>query len=146
MLSKTCEYAIRALVYIVFKSQKGNKLSIKDIAYEIDSPEHFTAKILQTLSRQGIVSSTKGPNGGFYIEKDSSPIPIINVIKAIDGPKPLDTCVLGLKACNDLEPCPMHKDYKGIKQNLLALFSTKTIQDLAEDVAEGKLLKSLYEK
>ncbi|UKJ08925.1 RrF2 family transcriptional regulator [Solitalea lacus] len=145
MLSKTCEYAIRALVYIVYKSGNGNKLGIKDIAKEIGSPEHFTAKILQTLSRQGIISSTKGPNGGFYIEKDSNPIPIINVIKAIDGSKPLGTCVLGLKECNDLQPCPLHDNYKLIKLSLITLFTTKTIQDLAADVAKGKVLNIVLE-
>ncbi|MCO4293945.1 Rrf2 family transcriptional regulator [Solitalea sp. MAHUQ-68] len=145
MLSKTCEYAIRALIYIVYKSGDGNKLGIKDIAKEIGSPEHFTAKILQTLSRQGIISSTKGPNGGFYVEKDTAPIPIINVMIAIDGPKPLGTCVLGLKECNDLQPCPLHDSYKGIKQSLFTLFSTKTIQDLAADVADGKVIKFTLE-
>lgn len=77
MFSKACEYAIRAVIYISIRSIAGSKLSIKEIAKEIDSPLHFTAKILQTLSREGIISSIKGPNGGFYINQKQSPSPLM---------------------------------------------------------------------
>ena len=55
MFSKTCEYAIRALIYIAQKAKNGEKVGIKDIAVGIDSPEYFIAKILQELSRKGYV-------------------------------------------------------------------------------------------
>ncbi|MCB0485648.1 MAG: Rrf2 family transcriptional regulator, partial [Flavobacteriaceae bacterium] len=71
MFSKACEYAIRATLYISIKSIEGSRLGIKEIAKEIDSPEPFTAKILQTLSREGIISSIKGPNGGFFLEPNA---------------------------------------------------------------------------
>ena len=68
MFSKTCEYAIRALIFIAQKSKDRSRISIKDISSGIDSPEYFIAKILQDLSRKGFVQSAKGPNGGFYME------------------------------------------------------------------------------
>ena len=60
MFSKTCEYAIRALIFIAQKSKDGSRISIKDISSGIDSPEYFIAKILQDLSRKGFVQSAKG--------------------------------------------------------------------------------------
>ncbi len=65
MFSKTCEYAIRALIFVAQKSKNGGRTGIKEIANGIDSPEYFIAKILQDLSRKGFVQSAKGPTGGF---------------------------------------------------------------------------------
>jgi len=95
MFSKACEYAIRATLYISSKSVNGSKLSIKEIAKEIDSPEPFTAKILQVLSREKIISSIKGPNGGFYLDPKAKPIPLNTIVRAMDGEDVLHTCSRG---------------------------------------------------
>ena len=71
MFSKTCEYAIRAMIFIAQKSEHGIKVGIKEISKGIASPEHFIAKILQDLSRKGLVQSAKGPNGGFFLDTSS---------------------------------------------------------------------------
>ncbi len=138
MFSKACEYAIRATLYISTNSTGGSKVGIKEIAQEIDSPVHFTAKILQTLSRQGIISSIKGPNGGFYLEPNALPVTLNAIVKAIDGAEVLDRCSLGLKQCSDNFPCPIHHDVKAYKERLSRLMKEKTIQQLATDLATGK--------
>ena len=71
MFSKACEYAIRAMLFIAQKSEAGYNIGIKEISKGIDAPEHFLAKILQELSRKGIVQSIKGPNGGFYLDESA---------------------------------------------------------------------------
>jgi Rrf2 family protein len=70
MFSKTCEYAIRASIFIAAQSQKGERVSIQDVSSKIESPEAFTSKILQKLVKIGVIQSLKGPGGGFYIEND----------------------------------------------------------------------------
>ena len=82
MFSKTCEYAIRALIYIAQKAKNGEKVGIKDIAVGIDSPEYFIAKILQELSRKGYVQSVKGPNGGFYMSKENLEMSLAEIVRA----------------------------------------------------------------
>ncbi|WP_225974164.1 RrF2 family transcriptional regulator [Arachidicoccus ginsenosidivorans] len=79
LFSKTCEYAIRACIYIAQQSGEDKKVAIKEIAKGIDSPEHFIAKILQNLSKKGFINSVKGPNGGFYMDKRTlkQPFPIL---------------------------------------------------------------------
>jgi Rrf2 family transcriptional regulator, iron-sulfur cluster assembly transcription factor len=138
MFSKACEYAIRAVLYIAIKSIDDSKLSIKEIAKEIDSPEPFTAKILQTLSREGMISSIKGPNGGFFLAAKSKPIPLAAIVKAIDGEDVLHACALGLKECSDKFPCPIHEDIKTYKARLRQVMSEKTVQQLSLELREGK--------
>jgi len=138
MFSKACEYAIRASLYISIKSIDGSKLGIKEIAKEIDSPAHFTAKILQTLTREGIISSIKGPNGGFFLDPDAKPVPLTAIVKAIDGDNILHSCSLGLKECSDRFPCPIHKE------RLRKIMKEKTLQQLGSDLVKGKTFLKNY--
>ncbi|MFZ1806279.1 MAG: Rrf2 family transcriptional regulator [Cyclobacteriaceae bacterium] len=138
MFSKACEYAIRATLYISIKSIDGSRLGIKEIAKEIDSPEPFTAKILQTLSREGIISSIKGPNGGFFLEPNAKPIPLYSIIRAIDGEDVLHTCTLGLRECSDKFPCPIHHEVKKYKDHVRDTMKGKTVQDLTHELSKGK--------
>ena len=138
MFSKACEYAIRAVLYISIRSIDGSKLSIKEIAKEIDSPEPFTAKILQSLSREGIISSIKGPNGGFFLEPKAKPIPLNMIVKAIDGEDILHSCALGLKQCSDKFPCPIHDEIKAYKNRLRDVMNGTTVQQLTKELARGK--------
>jgi len=138
MFSKSCEYAIRAVLYISIKSINGSKLSITEIAKEIDSPVHFTAKILQTLSREGIISSIKGPNGGFYLDPQAKPILLNTIVQAIDGDAVLYSCSMGLKECSDAFPCPIHHDIKAYKDQLRKVMKEKTVQQLANELLSGK--------
>lgn len=144
MFSKACEYAMRATLYISVKSIDGSRLGIKEIAREIDSPVHFTAKILQTLSREGIVSSIKGPNGGFYLDPKSKPIPLNDIVRAFDGEDILHSCSLGLKDCSDRFPCPIHDQIKAYKSRLRTVMKERTVQQLASDVARGKTFLKNY--
>lgn len=138
MFSKATEYALRATIYIAQKSTKENKLGIEEIAKAIDSPVSFTAKILQFLTRDNkIISSVRGPNGGFFITEKAKQMPARAVLMVMGESEILDRCVLGLNKCSEAKPCPMHNQYKIIKQQLIKLFETKTIQHLADDIDGG---------
>ena len=138
MFSKACEYAIRAMIYIVRQTRDGSKAGIKDIARYTDTPEPFIAKVLQILSRQGIVSSSKGPNGGFYIPANTKGTPLIDIVKAIDGNKLCVSCGLGIKNCNSRTPCPIHFEYAAIRERITEMLKTTNILDLAEGIDKGE--------
>ena len=148
MFSKACEYALRAVLYISIKSVNGFRLGIPEIAKEIDAPVAFTAKILQTLVRESVISSIKGPNGGFFIDPKSEPISLATIIKAIDGSDDvLHTCTLGLKECSDKFPCPIHHEIKHYKEHLRKVMKETTIEDLSWDLLQGKtFLKNVHKK
>ena len=142
MFSKTCEYAIRAMIFIAQKSADGIKIGIKDISKGIDSPEHFIAKILQDLSRKGLVQSTKGPNGGFFLDESSKKNTLADIVKAIDGDKIFTGCGLGLKNCSEKKPCPLHDQFKIIRQKMHDMLQSATVAEFNKELMEGmKYLK-----
>ena len=135
MFSKTAEYALRATIFIAQKGTITNKLSIHEIAKAIDSPESFIAKILQMLTKDNkVVSSVRGPHGGFYLTSEAKKLPVRVILEAVNEDDILKKCVLGLHQCSEANPCPMHAEYKMIRAGLNQLFESKTIQDLADEV------------
>ncbi|MCW3161616.1 RrF2 family transcriptional regulator [Chryseobacterium oryctis] len=134
MFSKTCEYAIRALIYIAQKSKDGSRIGIKDIASGIDSPEYFIAKILQELSRKDFVQSAKGPNGGFYMDETNLTLSVADIVREMDGDKLFSGCGLGLKECSEECPCPIHNDFKGIRQEIQDMLERFKINMFVEDL------------
>jgi len=137
MFSKACEYGVRAVIYIVSKSKEGEKVGIRDISQEIDVPEHFTAKILQNLSRMNLISSVKGPHGGFFIEEGRKDIKLIDIVRAIDGNKLFTGCGLGIKECSERRPCPIHEEFKQIRISLKFMLERTTVQEVTEDLEKG---------
>lgn len=140
MFSKATEYALRATIFIAKKSSEENKVGISEISKAIDSPKSFTAKILQALTSDNkIVSSVRGPNGGFYLTEKARKLPVRSILLAMGEDEVLEKCVLGLKQCSEIQPCPMHAQYKIIKQQLIKLFVSKTIGQLASDMKDGEI-------
>ncbi|NIF06209.1 Rrf2 family transcriptional regulator [Chryseobacterium sp. Tr-659] len=134
MFSKTCEYALRALIYIAQQSKNGDRVGIKDISKSINSPEHFIAKILQDLSRKGFVQSAKGPNGGFYMDQKNLNMSIADIVREIDGDKLFIGCGLGLEQCSEIHPCPLHHQFKKIRQDLRIMLETSKIQMFVDNL------------
>ena len=138
MFSKACEYGIKASVYIIDSSLKNQKVSMKDVAKAIDSPEAYTSKILQQLSRNNIIQSEKGPTGGFSIDKDKiEQINLSEIVSAIDGDSIYEGCGLGFHQCNERKPCVIHHQYKSIRDDLKTMLENTLIVDLSEDIEKG---------
>jgi Rrf2 family protein len=94
-------------------------------------------KLLQTLVKQDIIKSLKGPTGGFYISKAQRNQPIINIVEAIDGKEIFKECGLGLSQCSAKHPCPIHNGYKEVRESLEKLFREKNVLSLCEPVNNG---------
>lgn len=137
MLSVTCKTAIKAVIYLASKFKSAEKAGIIEIAKYIDASEHSVGKLLQTLVKENIINSSKGPTGGFYISKEQIKLPIIVIIEAIDGKEIFKECGLGLSKCSSTHPCPIHNDYKGGRDLMEKLFRSKKIADLCEPVNNG---------
>ncbi len=138
MFSKTCEYGIKATVYVANISKEKRRVQLKEIAEEIDSPAAFTAKIMQQLVRNNIINSIKGPTGGFEISEQQMKTTKLNqIVLAIDGDKIYNGCGLGLDKCNDLKPCPLHDKFKVIREDLKNMLTSTTIYELTEGITEG---------
>jgi len=138
MLAKSAEYAIRALVYTQLQNWKKKRPSIQEIAKEIEAPEAFTAKILQTLTRHGIIDSRKGRGGGFFFNEEQLHLTLFEVIHVMEGDACFTKCAFGFKHCNDANPCPLHHRYAPLRDGFLNIAKTETIQTLSRSIVEGK--------
>jgi Rrf2 family protein len=134
MLSSSCKYGIRAVTYIASKSKDNVKIGIKQISEDLRLPTPFLAKILQQLAKQKILSSSKGPHGGFALLKDPREITLLDIITTIDGNDLLEYCIIHNTTCSCVGDenlvCPIHNEYSKIRTGLVKLFSKKTIYSL----------------
>ena len=137
MLSITCKTAVKAVIFLASKFNAGEKASIKEIAEFIDASEHTVGKMLQTIVKDKIILSTKGPNGGFFITAKQINQPIINIVDSIDGKEIFNQCGLGLSKCSANHPCPLHDDYKKIRDQFKEMCQQRKVSDLFEPVNDG---------
>lgn len=138
MFSASCHYGLQAMFYIAAHCREGCNIELKEIAEERDIPKHFLSKILQQLVRQKLLCSMKGPHGGFRLSRDPATITLIDIVEAIDGVEIFDECGIGLRPCNAIDPCPIHEDFKTLREQVKELFQTKTLEALANDIANGE--------
>jgi len=137
MFSNSSKYAIKAVLFLALNSSEKKKIMVKDISDPINVPQAYIAKLLQELARQNVISSVRGPKGGFYLSDDNKKQPIKKIINVIDGENRLTSCLLSLEACDEEKPCPLHKMASPLRTQLLYNLESKTICDLAKDVREG---------
>lgn len=134
MLSKSCQYAIRTLLFICSKSNDENRVRLQEISDAIDSPLAFTSKILQHLVSAKMILSKKGANGGFEMkETGCSSITLGQIVEAIEGHSLTDGCILGLAQCDEKNPCPVHHIYFPIKMNLNSKLMNITLNEILSD-------------
>ncbi|MGV8094356.1 MAG: RrF2 family transcriptional regulator [Mangrovibacterium sp.] len=138
MLSKSTEYAIRALVFIQLENRKQRRPGVIEIAREIEAPSAFTAKILQILTRHHLVNSMKGRGGGFFFSEELLKTTLYDVIHVMEGDELFNKCVIGLRNCNSGNPCPLHHEYKDVRDGIYQMVKKETIYSLASKVSNGQ--------
>ena len=146
IFSPTCQYALRALIYIATHENAGPILG-RAIAESEDIPRQFLSKILHSLRNSGLVESTMGPGGGYELSKPARDITLREVVAAIDGPHVFsDTCVLGLDECNDRNSCALHDQWKQFKERLQKSISTLTLEQAAATLVKKRKSRAKKKK
>ena len=144
MLSNSCRYGIRAVIYLASQPVSNGKTGIRKISNDLNLPTPFLAKILQQLAKQKILSSSKGPHGGFSLFKDPRKITLIDIVSSIDGNDVFTNCVMHNGSCEgvkkDRKHCPLHDDYEKTRMDLIKLFSNKTIHELVIKAEDEELI------
>jgi len=137
ILSKSCKYAVRAVLFLSMNSNSKKVFSSKEIAHTLRIPAPFLAKTLQQLAKKKLISTKRGRNGGFYLTEENKSKSILSIVYSIDEIDKFEECELGLPECGDIEPCPIHPMISAIKETLIEELSSKTIDNLAEEVKKG---------
>ncbi|MEX0289964.1 MAG: Rrf2 family transcriptional regulator [Flavobacteriaceae bacterium] len=138
MFSNSSKYAIKAVLFLALHTNKNKKLMVKDICKPINVPKAYLAKLLQDLSRHDVVSSTRGPKGGFYLSEENREISVIQIVNIIDGKKRIESCILSLEDCNKDKPCPLHHTVSQSKSEMVKSLQSTSIKELAEDLKTKK--------
>lgn len=141
MISNTCKYGIRALIYMAINVPNEGKVGIKKIAEDLDLPSPFLGKILQTIAKHKLLNSFKGPNGGFSFAKKPNEISLKEIVIILDGENFFNDCFLGLKICDGTPEsklkCPAHKKTKLLRENINDMFSKTTVGGLAAEIIQS---------
>lgn len=136
MLSNTCKYGIRAVIYIAFHHEEGKRIGIKQISDSLDIPMPFLGKILQSLAKKRLLVSSKGPNGGFGLKEDGMNITLFDIVEAIDGTEIFTNCLIGNHSCSSGDTvCPVHDRFHSLRSDFGAFFKSETIGGIVSKIA-----------
>lgn len=141
LYSRPCEYAIRTMAYLA-RVGSDKRVQAQEIATAQGIPTPFLAKVLQQLAHSNLVNSFKGPGGGFNLNRPPKEINLYEIFRVVDGVEDLDRCAVGLAACNDFAPCPLHDTWKSVRVHLLQYLKKTTLEEMAAAVQrKEELLK-----
>ncbi len=136
MLSKTAEYALRAVACM--GSSMGNPVSADLLAVETKVPRRYLTRVLQDLAAAGLVASRPGPGGGYELCRDVTTLTILDVVNTVAPIERIHTCPLGLKSHTSL--CPLHAELDKAYAATEAAFASVTIAELVESASPIKPL------
>lgn len=129
MISKTSTQVINALVELA-KLPEGEYAGTKAIAQKIHAPQNYLGKMLQWMCVHKIVVSQKGMGGGFRLGRNPKDITLYEVVEPIENVSIWSECALGLKKCSDSTPCPVHHQWKGVRNTYYGFLKRTTVADL----------------
>ncbi len=136
--SKPCEYAIRSLAFLA--SSKQGIARAEEIARAEKLPLPVLSKILQDLTRKGLLKSRRGPGGGFRLARRPELITLRDVVAAVDGLDQFLECAVGLERCSDESPCPLHDQWKDLRADFVDYLEHTKLDVMASTVARKKQL------
>lgn len=137
IFSRQCEYALQAVLYLALQPEE-EMTSIKNLVKRLDIPYHFLGKILQDLTRKGLLRSMKGPTGGFALAMPARDITLFHIVEAIDGIDFTKSCVLGFSECSGKSPCAVHDTWSGLREGVYTMLVRENIGKLARTMKKSK--------
>ncbi len=130
IFSKSFGYALRGILYLSMASESKARVQLDEIAEQLTVPRHFLGKVMKKLVKDGVLSSLKGPYGGFCINEKTMEMPLLKLVEITGEPEEFSSCVLRLRKCNAENPCPMHHQIESLRRQWQTLLTSTTIGDL----------------
>lgn len=142
LVSKSFGYAVRGVLYVTVACKEKQRIQVDEIARELAVPKHFLSKVMKKIVKHGILHSTRGPYGGFAPSDKTLSTTLSELITITNNNAHFDHCLLQLKKCNALHPCPLHHRMEAYRNTLNEIYKKTTIEDLL-DCDKSDLLKSI---
>jgi Rrf2 family iron-sulfur cluster assembly transcriptional regulator len=130
MLSRRCTYGLQAALYLAAQPGEGF-IAIREVSEGLGLSQAFLTKVLQHLTRCGLMTSLRGPNGGVALARPAEEIRLLDVVLALDGERRLAACLLGLPGCGTDRPCLLHDRWCPLRSSLHDVLAATTVADLA---------------
>jgi Rrf2 family protein len=138
MTSQTAEYALRATIYLAEHPER-TPYRVSDLARALAAPRNYLSKILHVLAREGVLTSARGPRGGFRLAVDPAALPLARIVGLFDPLPGSGRCLLGRARCSDGEACGVHERWKRVGGEVAEFFRATTVGDvLASARAAGR--------
>ncbi|MBM3472172.1 MAG: Rrf2 family transcriptional regulator [Armatimonadetes bacterium] len=127
-VSEATSLALHAMALL---AQNGrHSLSCNDMASTLSVSEAHLSKVLQRLGKQGFVSSTRGPKGGFRLARSAAEVSLLDVYEAIDGPAHFGNCLFEQPVCEDHTKCIMGDLLSSVDQEVMRYLQRTKLTDL----------------
>ncbi len=136
-LTRAADYALRVMVHLAGMPE-GSRASRADLAEAAECPEQFLSKVLQSLTRAGLVISHRGNTGGFELPRAHRDAPVLQVVEAIEGPIRLNVCLVSDQACTRGGWCPAHVVWAEAQKAMTDVLQSATISGLAAIAATSR--------
>ncbi len=137
-LSKKADYGLIALRHMAQHAKLG-ACSAKDLAERYAIPQEALAKILQKLTKAGLLLSQHGVNGGYTLARDARQISAFEVIQAIDGPMFITSCSTTVRECDQSPRCTVREPLRQVSRSIEEVLSRLTISELAKSEPQAAL-------
>jgi len=128
-LGKKADYGLMALRHLASQSP-GAACSAREIASAYGMPTELVAKILQRLAKIGLLVSQHGTNGGYALAKGPSEINAFEVIRALDGPLFITSCVTDRSECAQMTRCTVREPLRKVNDAIVKALSEVTVSSL----------------
>lgn len=135
MISKTAQYALRAVILIAAEPEVNHRA--QEIALKIDAPPNYMGKLLKLLADAGVLESSRGSGGGFRIARPASQISLYEVVEPIDRVSRWSSCFLGFDSCKPDQPCSLHALWEPVREGYLRMLKAKSVSDVPVDLGRS---------
>ena len=135
LITRNTDYAMRALCYIA--KQKGESVSAAEMVAELKIPRPFLRKILQSLSSEGLLRSSKGQGGGFSLAHPRDKILLTDLIRIFQNTIQLNECMFKKKICPNRNTCMLKKEIDAIEQEVFKRLRGITIASLVNEKSDS---------
>jgi Rrf2 family protein len=129
ILNQSAHYALRAVLFLAQNNEVGAQ-NADVIAAAIGVPRNYLGKVLHTLGRSRVLTSVRGPHGGFKLAAAADCIPLEAVITPFQTLPTSSVCLLGDRVCNPLQPCGAHAQWRRMSDPVTAFFRETTIASM----------------
>lgn len=136
ILTRSGEHAIRAVIHLAEASGE-EPVRTAEIAEALGAPRNYLSKLLHQLARAGVLRSERGPRGGFSLAVPAGELTLADVLAPIESERLDQSCLLGRPRCSDDDPCPIHDDWKRLREHIGSFLNDTTIADLGRVGAGG---------